>query len=585
MTEHTADLSQLLSKLKRRRISIISISLAIFAIGMATALLWPPTYESSATILIKEQDIPSDLVRTTVTSFASQRIQAISQRIMARPKLLEIIAKYELYQDKMRRLTTEEIIGEMRENIALDMIDAQVVDPRSGRPTTATIAFRLSFAGEHPDQVQQVANELMTLYLKENLRERSEQAQETTEFLNNEGQRLSAKVHTLEEAFINFKKEHGDSLPELTEFNESMLTRADDGLANLTARMSSLEEAKLYIKHKLEQTDPYGADGEDDQFDPATRLRALRTQHMSMVARYSADHPDVQRVEREIRALEIEVGDTDTSAPAERARQLELLQAELAMLRQQYSEDHPDVVNVERQIEVLKATPVKVVANNQTTSGSRLPPTNPEYIDLQTQLAGADVKKAGLLLEKERLEAKQAEYEKRLLKTPQIESQYRALRRDLMNTVERYQEIQGKQSQANIAQSLEEASKGERFEIIEQPVRPTEPISPNRPAIMILSALLALGSGIGFALVVENLNGVVGGSRSLAVALGAAPLASIPYLESDGEASRRKRQLWTRVGAGVGAVILLLSLLHVFWTPLDVLWYKALRKADIVLNT
>ncbi len=119
-------------------------------IGALAAWLWPATYKSSATILIKEQDIPPDLVRSTVTSFASQRIQAISQKVMARPNLLEIIDKYDLYADERKRLTTEEIIEEMRDNIGLDLIDADVVDPRTGRPTAATIAFQLSFTGEQP---------------------------------------------------------------------------------------------------------------------------------------------------------------------------------------------------------------------------------------------------------------------------------------------------------------------------------------------------------------------------------------------------------------------------------------------------
>ena len=110
-------------------------------------------------------------------------------------------------------------------------------------------------------------------------------------------------------------------------------------------------------------------------------------------------------------------------------------------------------------------------------------------------------------------------------------------------------------------------------------------MSPNRPAILFLSLVLALGSGVGFAAVAESLDDSVRGSKSVALALGAAPLAAIPYLENDNEVSRRKRRLAARAVAAVGAVVLLIAALHVFWTPLDVLWYKALRKADVVINT
>jgi uncharacterized protein involved in exopolysaccharide biosynthesis len=58
------------------------------------AVVLPSTFRSAATILIEEQEIPSELVKSTVTTFADQRIQIISQRIMSRSNLVEIIKKY-----------------------------------------------------------------------------------------------------------------------------------------------------------------------------------------------------------------------------------------------------------------------------------------------------------------------------------------------------------------------------------------------------------------------------------------------------------------------------------------------------------
>jgi succinoglycan biosynthesis transport protein ExoP len=145
--------------------------------------------------------------------------------------------------------------------------------------------------------------------------------------------------------------------------------------------------------------------------------------------------------------------------------------------------------------------------------------------------------------------------------------------------------VHAKQVSAQIAQQLEQESKGERFVIVEPPILPEEPVSPNRPAILFLSFVLALGCGVGYAAVAESLDDAVHGGKSLAFTLGAAPLAVIPYLETDREASRRKRRLATKVTAAAAAIILAIAMLHYFWTPLDVLWYKALRKADVVINT
>ena len=71
------------------------------------ALAWPPTYRSTGTILIEQQEIPTDLVRSTVTSYADERVQIISQRVMTTQNLLEIIRRYELYQGLQKRESRE----------------------------------------------------------------------------------------------------------------------------------------------------------------------------------------------------------------------------------------------------------------------------------------------------------------------------------------------------------------------------------------------------------------------------------------------------------------------------------------------
>jgi uncharacterized protein involved in exopolysaccharide biosynthesis len=582
MQEQGLDFSDYIAAFKRRRLSIILIGVVVFIIGAVSAWLWPATYQSSATILIKEQDIPSELVQSTVTSYASQRIQAISQRVMARPNLLEIIDKYDLFKEERKRLTTEEIVTEMRDNISLNMIDAQVVDPRSGRPTAATIAFSLSFSGESPSQVQKVANELMSLYLKENLKERSQQASETLEFLSDESTRLSGDITKLEEKLAAFKEEHADALPGMAELNFKVLERTEEDISDITNQIRSLEDTSAYLNSQLAQMSPYGdTQGDSMMLDPATRLQAMRTEYLRMSARYSEDHPDVMRTKREIKALEKETGAVDSSSLE--IEKLEELRSQSASLRNRYSAEHPDIVKLEQQIKALEAS---IAAAPEAASASTTSkPSNPAYIQLQAEIESTGVKIGGLQRKRENLEQKLADYERRVAEAPKREWEYRTLARELQNATQKYQELRAKEMQAKIAQQLEKDSKGERFEIVEPPILPEEPVSPNRPAILFLSLVLALGSGVGFAALAESLDDSVRGSKSVAMALGAAPLAAIPYLENEREVSRRKRRLATRAVAAVGAVVLLIAALHVFWTPLDVLWYKALRKADVVINT
>ncbi len=582
MEQQALDFSDYYDAFKRRRNSILIIALTVFVIGALAALFWPATYKSSATILIKEQDIPPDLVRSTVTSFASQRIQAISQKVMARPNLMEIIDKYNLYTDKRERLTTEEVISEMRNNIGLDLIDADVVDPRTGRPMAATIAFQLSFKGENPGQVQKVANELMSLYLKENIKERADKANETYTFLNDESKRLDRQITDLESQLADFKEKHVNSLPELQQLNLSMMDRTERELSDIGNQIRAQEQTRVYLQSQLAQLKPYGS---DPNMNPKTRLQALRTQYLELIARYSPDHPDVIRAKREIAGLEQETGQVDSSA--EQLKQIEALRGERATLLKKYSAQHPDVVKLDRQIQSLEQS----VKNTNSAAKSNLAtaaadnPDNPAYVQIRTQIESADTEIRSLKAKKAELETKQADYEQRLVETPQVERQYSALQRDLQNSTAEYDNIHAKLVSAQIAQQLEKDSKGERFEIIEPPILPEEPVSPNRPAILFLSFVLALGCGIGYAALAESMDDAVHGGKSIAMAVGAAPLATIPYMANDTEIRQHKRRVVTRVTATAAAVIVGFAAIHFFWQPLDVLWYKALRKADVVINT
>ena len=583
MEEQTLDFSDYLGAFKRRRTSILVIATVVFLIGALAAFLWPATYKSSATILIKEQDIPPELVQSTVTSFASQRIQAISQRVMARPNLLDIIKKYNLYADKKGRLTTEEIIDDMRDDINLDLIDADVVDPRTGRPTSATIAFSLSFSGENPQQVQKVTNELTSLYLKENLKERSMQANETYTFLNGESERLNKEIANLQAKLATFKEQHANSLPELQSLNINMLDRTEREMDDIDSQIRQQKQTRIYLQGQLAQLKPFGSDA---SLDPKTRLQALRTSYLGLLARYSADHPDVIRARREIEGLEKEVGQVDSSS--EQLKQIEALRGELSTLRKKYSPEHPDVLKLERQIKALEKTVTetkKPSAPSKLASSAADNPDNPAYIQLQTQIEAADAEIRSLKHKKELLKLKLADYEKRLTETPQVEREYTSLQRNLQDTVAEYQDIRTKLTSAEIGQQLEKDSKGERFEIVEQPILPEKPVSPNRPAILFLSFVLAMGCGIGYAAVAESLDNSIRGSKGLASATGAPPLATIPYLESDEEKSRRKQRKIRRAAAAIAAIIIAITLFHNFLMPLDVLWYKALRKADVVINT
>ncbi|MGH8324479.1 MAG: lipopolysaccharide biosynthesis protein, partial [Steroidobacteraceae bacterium] len=161
----------------RRRHTFWIVAGAATVITLLLAVFLPATYRSTATILIEQQEIPQEMVRSVVTSFADQRMQVISQRVMTTKNLLALIERYNLYPDIRESRPREVLLEKMRDDIGMHMISADVIDPRSGRPTQATIAFSVSYQSRSPDLALKVASELTSLYLDENLTSRTQLSQ------------------------------------------------------------------------------------------------------------------------------------------------------------------------------------------------------------------------------------------------------------------------------------------------------------------------------------------------------------------------------------------------------------------------
>ncbi len=570
------DIQDYIIAIKKRKTAIFLIFSVVLFLTVTVAFLLPAIYKSGSTILIEQQEIPQELVMTTVTSYAAQRIQTIQARVMTRTNLLRIIDKFKLYEDERKFATTEDIIERVKNDISLDIISAEVVDPRTGRPSTATIAFALSYKGESPAKVQRVANELTTLYLNENLTSRSQKAADTSDFFREEAERLSDQIDTLEEKIAVFKQQHANALPELQQINLGVMQRKETELANVDANLRTLEERRFYLSGQLAQIDP----GSTAVPGSADRLKQLQAEYASVRSKYSAEHPDIIRLKSEISSLEKETGQLNNADAI--AEELKLLNGELAQKRKRYTAEHPDVIALEEKTAALNKE-LAEVKNNPVANYYQGQPDNPIYITIQSQLAGVESEMRSVAIQRKGILAKINEIERALFNAPQVERDYLVLKRDYENAVLRYQETKAKQMQADVAKQLEAESKGERFTLIEPAILPEKPVSPNRPAIIFLGFILALGCSLGFAIVADAISGTVRGARSVQRLLGALPLAVIPYEMNLLDKAKTQRIKKRVVLLFIAVIVFALLFIHFFVSPLDVMWFRILRKVDILM--
>ena len=578
--------------LRRRKKGFILTFFSVFILSVIIAVVLPPVFRSESTILIEEQQIPQDYVKSTITSFVEERLQTITQQIMSRTKLMGIIDQFNLYADMKERSTTEQILDKMREDIHLETISADVIDRRTGRPSTATIAFTLSFEGKYPNTTLKVANTLASLYLEENLKARERRATNTTQFLERELDNIKNKIDSLEKNLSEFKAAHVGELPEHNQVNLQAIARLERDMDQINMQTRSAEERRIYLKGQLAIVEPF--------MDPLTsarsvtrkgkiiespeeRLEYLRLELINLQSSLSEKHPDIRRLKKEIRELESQAGEAEGSAS--KAGDLEILKQKMAQSKAKLGPKHPDVKGLSKKIAALSREIKESDSKKPGEKVNKKGPDNPAYINLMTQVASAETELKGLFLEKKRLAQKMEIYHKKLEKTPMVEREYQILTRDYEGARHKYNEIMDKLMEARVAQGMEETQTGERFTIIDPAQLPERPFKPNRIAIVLIGFVLALGAGVGIAAVRESLDNSVKTVSELQRAVDVPVFSAIPLIETDKE--RRIRYIKVLVWFLVIVAVIGAGLLFVnhYVMPLDILWIKIQRKVVMEFPT
>ena len=544
--------------LKRRRWYFLIPFLLVLYISLMLAYGLPPLYRSQATILIERQEIPANLVETTVTGFVQERIEALKQRLMSHERLWEIAEKLNLYPEERAQGNRQKVVKLMRDNIYVEMVDVKASEAGSSRPGYATIAFTVAFENSSPETAQIVASELAELYMSENRRQRSEQAAEVTEFLEQEAERLAKEMEESEKKLAEFKKKHVGATPELANLNLRLMEQTENKIQRLDDRIRALEERKRSLEGQLAITSPH-KDVYTEQgtrvLSTGERLSTLTSEYLRLSAIYAQTHPDVVKLRREIASLESQTG--MNSGASSLVAKLSRLREELAKARERYTPEHPDVIKLQESVARLERELRNIsIDRSATVIPAPVKPDNPAYISLQTQYDSVMADIAADHATRRKLEQKLAKYEARMASIPAVERDFMALTRDYDNAKKKYQEVKDKLLEAKMAEQLEAGGQSERFTLIERPYVPSTPEKPNRLGIALLGSMLAFVTGLGGVAVKEYGDHAVHGSKGVLSISHAPPLANIPYIENSYDVSLRKRRRLRSVAIASFALLL-----------------------------
>jgi uncharacterized protein involved in exopolysaccharide biosynthesis len=550
---------------------------AVFTtIAVAAVLLLPSIYRSEATILIEDQDVPEDLVTPLLDQSIDRRLDLLTRQVLSTSNLLELIERHGLYPEEAAQMPRAQLAERMRDAVDMEVLRTEVSDSGGGRSGEATVAFELAFDYRDPRAAQRVVSDLVSLYLSTNAAERRRAAAQANSFFESERGRIQSRIDNLEDELSTFRRANRDILPAEADFKRGVLADLERTVQNLDTTLRSLRERQSFLSTQLALTDEFEpvATAGSGTPTPATELEVRRAELATARARYSADHPDVRRLEREVRSLQAAVGSVAGGRAGALAERESALASELATLRERYTPEHPDVRRVERELASVRA------AQGTAGDGDAGRRRSSTYVQLSSQLNSVETEIAAIETQRLELEEQRRRLEEQLARAPEVAQTLTRLQRELDAAVEDREQLAEKQTSVALSGSLETQAIGERLVIAAPATMPTDPARPNRKLLLVLGGILAVGGGAASATFREVTDRTIRSTAQLARIVGDSPLVAIPRLVSPAE-KRRRRLLW------LGGIVVVAAVVGgaLWWfdqnvTPLVVQIYQIRRVID-----
>ncbi len=423
----------LLRALKRRKLFLL-IPVLFYALHL------PQRFRARA-LVGAEPAIPGRLPFAKpepVALTAQDQLRVVRETVLSAPVLERVIREFKLYDLSTSRAPTP-VIEEMRSRIQI-----QVEGPES---------FYVGFEGSQADQAMQVANRLAGLFLERKSDLRGRLVEQEDSFLDAEVGRLQIELKEQEDKLKGYKLSGARELPE-----------------RLAANLKQLETLQQQIQSKTDQI----TDGE---------------------ARRSA-------LTEEVKALETHgVLEAEPQAKTSTEVTLEQLRLKLNELKTKYTPEHPEIKRAQKEIQDLEAVRTPAPVGRRQPSAIQI-----RYVGLEAELKSIDPRLASYRREREALRAEMQTYDRRVNASPGFETALGERMRDASLTRARYETLLAKQQEAKLSHRAEKTDAGFAYRIMEPAQAPATAYSPHPDRIILAGFLGSLGIGLLAAFLVERAN-------------------------------------------------------------------------------
>lgn len=530
------DVEDYIDIVRRHKSWIVGPAFAALVLSVVGAFLWPDTYISESSVQVVPPQVPERYVSSNINSEMSQRIQSMAQEIISRPQLTTIITTYDLYRRERESRPMEDVIEKMKRDIGISPV-GQLAIQNQRMPISA---FRVSFKYSDRFKAQKVTQDLVGRFISENTRKLYNQSAATTEFLKDQWDAARKHLEDMEAKITAFRVRNAGRLPDQMGANLQSLQALQSQLMGVNDAISRTGQDKLLLENQLRIY--------------RDQLRNAASGNDDLTFQVKSDR--LVGLERDITTAEMR----------------------LAAARERYRDTHPDIKALQAELEMLRSRRDSLVKEEEQKTAQTPARTTPAVRRTSQQLEAMIASLEGQIqaknLEMEERQKTQAKLNDlvnglsgRIQAAPTAEGEYAELTRDYNLAKARYDELNNKKTQSEIATNLENRGQGERLELLEPATVPETPAEPDR--ILIIAAGLGIGllAGVFIAGAREMKDTSLKNLKDARAYTGLPVLGTIPLLENDLVVRRKRRLTWVAWSAAciVGLVAMTSSIYYYYY--------------------
>lgn len=474
-----------LSVLRRRKWWFIVPLVVCLVVGALLALLLPRQYKSEAQIGVAAPTLRPELLAGVSSLDAVERQRAVSQGLLSRTVLERVVREEGLSPSRPVEETAQRLRLVVEKNI---VVPVPIGRPGPSARDAGLDSFWLGYVDKSPERAQRIANRLATVFVEENSRTQTRQAENTAEVLGQQARASQERLARLQDELRKKKEAYMGRLPDQMNANIHMANGLRQQLQSISMEVSSAQDQLRLIEGRLD-----------------SMRQGMTTS-----------------------------GITSMSAAAIQNSQARLHNLQQALIEARaagYTDAHPEIVRINSEIEEARK---QATAGKDQKSGNResILMADPLYRQTLNDRDALKLRIAGLERESRQARAQIATYQRSVDAAPMVEQELASLQQAVELEKATFTGLTGKHQEALMAEDLTRKQGGERFSILYPASMPTRPFSPDILRVMLLAIAAGLAFGATGVVAREFLDRSVHDVRALQTEFEVPVLGEIPRIQA-----------------------------------------------------